>query len=892
MDWTGCSTPLKDWQVVKMAKKNDGEIVYVIRGDDGNLEHDLDEAQKKVEKSLEDNADKAVDIEKKKNDEIVNDTEKSVKEINSAIDSVEDISIDADVSQAQSQIDSLQADDVQIDVDADISKAESEIHSISDDKTVDIDVDADVSKAESRIKGVSDDKTVDIDVNADVKDAEDAIKGLEDTADDTADNIKGIFENAMGSFKEGAAGAVSSMSPAAGAVMNLAGGLSGATVAAVGAGAAVVGVGAKAVSVADDIKQAMNQLQSSTGATAEETEKYQDVLEKVYSNNYGEDFNDIADAISLAKKNMGELDGDSLQSATESAFVLRDVFEYDISESTRAAKALMDNYGISSEEAMSKIAAGAQNNLDYSQEFLDSISEYSVQFSKMGFSADEMFHIFQKGTDSGAFNLDKIGDAVKEEAIRVIDLSDSTADAFVRLGLASADLSEPMKKAREESQKYSEKIETLKEKLELAKLKQSEFTDKTSESTKVSTAKSIEKYSKELQEAESELSVVNESIASINEQMENGGPSVSEYARKFAEGGESAREAFDQVLTGIIALNDPMEQNIIGTELFGTMWEDLGPNVVMALGDISDAAYDSGQELNTMKDVKYDDLGSNLQTLKRNLEELLVPLGEALLPILNSIVSVLTFIVSNVLKPIIGVIGSVISTISDLLMPVLEALFTVVSTVFENIASAVKEKIDFVTDKLKGIIDFIRDVFTGNWEAAWEKIVNIFSNIVGGLGDLIKIPINAIIDGLNWFIDKANSIKLPNWSVLGKYAGLSLDIPTIPRLKVGLDYVPSDFYPAFLDEGEAVLTKQENALYRQLGGVYGMYTLGNANTGSAPEIDYNRLGQVMKRAFDKSGNAAGAPEYIALYIDGQEFIRWLKDENEQYRGRTNTGLFW
>lgn len=872
-------------------KKNDGEIVYVIRGDDGNLEHDLDEAQKKVEKSLEDNADKAVDIEKKKNDEIVNDTEKSVKEINSAINNVEDISIDADVSQAQSQIDSLQADDVQIDVDADISKAESEIHSISDDKTVDIDVDADVSKAESRIKGVSDDKTVDIDVNANVSKAEDAIKGLEDTAEDTADNIKGIFENAMGSFKDGAAGAVASMSPAAGAVMNLASGLSGSTVAAIGAGAAVVGVGAKAVSVADDIKQSMNQLQVSTGATAEETERYQDVLEKVYSNNYGEDFSDIADAISLVKKNMGELDGDSLQSATESAFVLRDVFEYDISESTRAAKALMDNYGISSEEAMNKIAAGAQNNLDYSQEFLDSISEYSVQFSKMGFSADEMFHIFQKGTDSGAFNLDKIGDAVKEEAIRVIDLSDSTADAFVRLGLASADLSEPMKKAQEESQKYSDKIETLKEKLELAKLKQSEFTDKTSESTKVSTAKSIEKYSKELQEVESELSIVNESIASMNEQMENGGPSVSEYAQKFAEGGESAREAFDQVLTGIIALNDPMEQNIIGTELFGTMWEDLGPNVVMALGDISDAAYDSGQELNTMKDVKYDDLSSNLQTLKRSLEELLVPLGEALLPILNSIVSVLTFIVSNVLKPIIEVIGSVISTISDLLMPVLEALFTVVSTVFENIASAVKEKIDFVTDKLKGIIDFIRDVFTGNWEAAWEKIVNIFSNIVGGLGDLIKIPINAIIDGLNWFIDKANSIKLPNWSVLGKYAGLSLDIPTIPRLKVGLDYVPSDFYPAFLDEGEAVLTKQENALYRQLGGVYGMYTLGNANTGSVPEIDYNRLGQVMKKAFDKSGNAAATPEYIALYIDGQEFIRWLQDENGQYQNRTGTGLF-
>lgn len=875
-----------------MAKKTEGEVVYVIRADDSNLEGDLDEAQKKVEKSLEDNADKAIDIEKRKNNEIVSDTQKSVNEINSAISSVDDITVDADISQAQGQLDRLQADDINVDVDADISKAESEIRSISSDEVVDIDVDADVSKAESRIKGVSDDKSIKVKVEADVSDAEDAIKGLDDAAEDTADNISKLLGNAMGSFKDGAVDAVKSMSPAAGAVMSLAGGLSGTTVAAIGAGAAVVGVGAKAVGVADEIKQAMNQLQASTGASTEETKKYQEVLEQVYANNYGEDFIDIAAAISNVTKNMGEMDNDALQNATESAFALRDVFEYDISECTRAAKALMDNYGISSEEAMNKIAAGAQSNLDYSQEFLDSISEYSVQFSKMGFSADEMFHIFQKGTESGAFNLDKIGDAVKEEAIRVIDCSDSTADAFARLGLASADLSEPMKKAQEESEKYSKKIESLKEKLELAKLKQSEFTDKTSESTKVSAAKSIEKYAKELEEAEAGLSAANESIALMNEQIENGGPSVKEFAQKFAEGGDTAREAFDQVLTGLIALNDPMEQNMIGTELFGTMWEDLGPNVVMALGDISDAAYDTGEELNSMKDVKYDDLGSNLQTLKRSLEELLVPLGEALLPILNALLSVLTFIVSNALKPIIGVIGAVISTISELLMPILETLFTVVSTVFENISNAVKEKVDFVTDKLKGIIDFIRDVFTGNWEEAWKKIVNIFSNIVGGLGDLIKVPINAIIDGLNWFIDKANSIKLPNWSVLGKYAGLSLNIPTIPRLKVGLDYVPSDFFPAFLDEGEAVLTKQENAMYRQLGGVYGMYALNGNHTSGVPEIDYNRLGQIMKKAFDKSaGGAAKSPEYIALYIDGQELIRWMQDENNQYQNRTGSGLF-
>lgn len=83
-------------------------------------------------------------------------------------------------------------------------------------------------------------------------------------------------------------------------------------------------------------------------------------------------------------KTLGDMDDASLQEITESAFALRDTFEYDISESARAAKAMMDNFGVSGDKAMSLIAAGAQNGLDYSGELLDSISEYSVQFAKVG----------------------------------------------------------------------------------------------------------------------------------------------------------------------------------------------------------------------------------------------------------------------------------------------------------------------------------------------------------------------------------------------------------------------------------------------------------------------------------------------------------------------------
>ena len=217
------------------------------------------------------------------------------------------------------------------------------------------------------------------------------------------------------------------------------------TAAAIGAGmAAVAGAAAaaagSAVNSAVDMDQAMNQFIVSTGKGADEAGRYQQVLESIYRNNYGESFGEIGEAMAQVTKQLGDMSDDKLQEITESAFVLRDTFEYEIPESTRAAKAIIDNFGVSGEEAMNLIAVGAQNGLDYSGELLDSISEYSVQFAKVGLSAEDMFNIFQAGAETGAWNLDKVGDAVKEMAIRVVDGSDTTAEGFALIGLNAEEM--------------------------------------------------------------------------------------------------------------------------------------------------------------------------------------------------------------------------------------------------------------------------------------------------------------------------------------------------------------------------------------------------------------------------------------------------------------------
>lgn len=85
---------------------------------------------------------------------------------------------------------------------------------------------------------------------------------------------------------------------------------------------------------------------ASTGAVGTELEGMRDVVKDVYGNNFGESYDDVANAVAEISKQTG-LMGDELQSATEGAIALGDTFGYEVNESTRAASALMTNFGIS-----------------------------------------------------------------------------------------------------------------------------------------------------------------------------------------------------------------------------------------------------------------------------------------------------------------------------------------------------------------------------------------------------------------------------------------------------------------------------------------------------------------------------------------------------------------
>lgn len=113
------------------------------------------------------------------------------------------------------------------------------------------------------------------------------------------------------------------------------------------------------------------------------------------------------------------------------------------------------------------------------------------------------------------------------------------------------------------------------------------------------------------------------------------GMNVDDMASKFGAGGETARDAFIEVVNAIKDVDDPVQQSIIGVDLFGTMWEDLGPEVVTQLANIGEQFDRNANTMDQINEIKYTSFMSGLTGIKRQIESALIPLGESLVPVMN-----------------------------------------------------------------------------------------------------------------------------------------------------------------------------------------------------------------------------------------------------------------
>jgi len=221
----------------------------------------------------------------------------------------------------------------------------------------------------------------------------------------------------------------------------------------VGVTAPILAAGGAMLKGAIDAETAQGKLQASLGITAEEADKLGRIAQEVWKDAFGESIEEASEAVSTVRKNMSGLADEELKSVAEGAMTIADVFGAEVVDSTKAAGTMMENFGISGQDALDIITVGFQNGGDYSGELLDTLNEYSPQFASMGLTADQAMGILVAGANAGSFSLDKVGDAMKEFNIRAQDGSKATSDGFTAIGLNAEQMGAAIAKGGEDGQK-------------------------------------------------------------------------------------------------------------------------------------------------------------------------------------------------------------------------------------------------------------------------------------------------------------------------------------------------------------------------------------------------------------------------------------------------------
>lgn len=484
-------------------------------------------------------------------------------------------------------------------------------------------------------------------------------------------SFAGTIDPSLGKAMDNVAGHLDKVNWKAVAVGAAVGGIAVAT------GKAVVEAGKYLAELGDDYNKAMNQLSASTGATGDELDALGESVKNIYAQNLGEDFNDVAEGLAATQK-ASDLAGEALEQATAAGFVLRDTFDYDISESARAASALMKNFNISAEEAYGLIATGAQNGADKNGDLLDTLNEYSAQFAALGLSADQFMGSLVEGADAGLFSIDKVADAVKEFNIRAKDGSDSSAEAFKGLGLNS-----------------------------------------------------------------------------------------DKMFAAFAAGGETAQAAFFDTVEALNKLEDPLKRNEIGVALFGSQFEDLEAGILPVLGDIETAAYDGAAALQQINDVKYNDLGSAFEAVKRSAEVALLPMASMIANTLTSLAPILT---------------DTFEEISPVITDTLNACMPFVQDFLVGMGDTLKKVMPMVTELAAGILpllaqlvgSFLLPVITPLLEVALQIVNSVIMPLLPPLMQLIEAllpPVVSLLNAIMPLLSPLLAILEPIASVLGTIVG-------------------------------------------------------------------------------------------------------------------------
>lgn len=283
---------------------------------------------------------------------------------------------------------------------------------------------------------------------------------------------------------------------------------------------------------------------------------------------------------------------------------------------------------------------------------------------------------------------------------------------------------------------------------------------------------------------------------------------------------------------------------------------------------------------------------------------IVVQLLQTLLPIVSQIVTSILPIVVEVLNMIMPLVTELIQAVLPILMTILQALMPIIQALAElfggvlgSAIEAIKPIIESLTGVLKGIIDFITGVFTGDWEKAFGGIVDIakniwetIKNIFGGIIDFFK----GIGEGIGNFFS----------NLFGGKKKVDVDAD-IPQFESGSDSTPDTFIAGDVNGkgGELVTGARGRKVFTaaQTSAIFENIKAAKAVNSAPKQGLFERVGNAVGAAktaiserlqgtpFGAQNPSGGEPKFVinynpTIYVNGDkpdDLEEKLKQNNEK-----------
>lgn len=495
----------------------------------------------------------------------------------------------------------------------------------------------------------------------------------------------------------------------------------------------ISGLGDKITELGDKAKDAFLETQDATvkastyfGETGKAAEETAGVIKDVYAEGVGDSMDSVSNAVITVKKNLKDLDETTLTHLTEQAITLDELYGIDMNETLRGVNSLMEQYGLTAQQAMDYIVKGTQNGLDKTNELGDNLSEYSGKFAQAGYSAQEYFQLLQNGLDNGAYNLDKVNDAINEVTTRLVDgtIADSLSKIDEKTGEVQAGTGGWSKEVEDVFKQWQQGGATQKD--------------------------VIDAIVTDIQNTENQQDKLNKAALAFGTMAEDGNAkfieSLTSVGNTYDDVAGSAENMFDQSTTDSQTFEASMRQLEQSLVPLGEALINLANNIIPPIA--------SGIKT----------IGEFFGKLPEPVQNFVVILGAViaafttLAPAILAVINIVSMLGVATLGPIIGIIAGVAAAITaiiaivknwgaisewfgDLWVKVKEKC----SQVWESICSFFTETIPQAWDSLvakfqsipewwSGIWQQVADFFSGIWQSMMENPV--LSSIVTTIQDL------------------------------------------------------------------------------------------------------------------------------------------------------------